>query len=57
MRPTRDQIVEWFEEKNLDDINIGIVCGEVSNNLIIFDFDDLDIYEKIDTPFEDFIKS
>ena len=35
--PTEQEIREWFrnEEKN-----IGIVCGRVSKNLVVFDFDD-----------------
>ena len=35
--PTEQEIREWFrnEEKN-----IGIVCGKVSKNLVVFDFDD-----------------
>ncbi|MEM3192978.1 MAG: bifunctional DNA primase/polymerase, partial [Candidatus Parvarchaeota archaeon] len=36
-KPTEEEIRQWFkDEKN----NIGIICGEVSGNLVVFDFDD-----------------
>jgi len=55
-RPSREQIIEWFKNKTTIDINIGLICGEVSGNLVIFDFDDIKIYYNIDTPLEDFIR-
>ena len=41
--PTIDEIRKWFEGANN---NIAIVCGKVSGNLVVIDFDDTEIYEK-----------
>ncbi len=41
--PTIDEIRKWFEGGNN---NIAIVCGKVSGNLVVIDFDDTEIYEK-----------
>jgi (p)ppGpp synthase/HD superfamily hydrolase len=35
--PTEQEIREWFKNEKM---NIGIVCGKVSGNLLVFDFDD-----------------
>ena len=55
-RPSREEIVDWFKDKTTDDVNIGIVCGEVSGNLVIFDFDDTEVYNRVIAPLEDFIR-
>ena len=43
-RPRRNELIEWFDNKTLEDTNIGIICGKVSDNLVIFDFDDVITY-------------
>ena len=37
--PTDDELVQWFGDGV--EHNIGIVCGAVSGNLVVIDFDDL----------------
>jgi len=41
--PTKEEIQEWFKN---NDLNIAIVCGRVSGNLVVLDFDDYEIYLK-----------
>jgi len=36
-KPTEEELYAWF---NPGDKNIGIICGRVSKNLVVFDFDD-----------------
>jgi len=47
--PTKEEVREWFKGK---DNNIGVVCGRVSGNLVVIDFDNVDKfnewYEKVD---------
>jgi hypothetical protein len=47
-RPTEDEVRKWFSKLH----NIGIVCGSVSDNLVVIDFDSDDkfnkFYEKLD---------
>lgn len=40
--PTSEEIDNWF--KRTDEINIGYVCGEVSEYLIVIDFDNKELY-------------
>jgi len=40
--PTTEEIREWFYNKEL---NIGVVTGEVSDNLVVMDFDNVDSYK------------
>jgi hypothetical protein len=40
--PTEEEIAEWFGREQ----NIAIVCGKVSGNLVVLDFDDVGVYEK-----------
>ena len=42
--PSPQEINNWFNGK---ENNIGIVCGEVSGNLLVIDFDDPTIWEKL----------
>ena len=35
-KPTEDEVRKWFSGGNK---NIGIICGKVSGNLVVFDFD------------------
>ena len=42
-RPSKEEIKKWFSENNY---NIGIVCGSVSGNLVVIDFDSLETYQK-----------
>ena len=46
-RPTRGQLIEWFDGKTTEDTNIGIICGKISDNLVIFDFDDIVTYNAL----------
>ena len=41
--PLTKEVEKWFKDT---DNNIGIVCGKVSNNLVVIDFDDVEVYEK-----------
>ena len=41
--PTIAEVQKWFKDTNY---NIAIVCGRVSKNLVVIDFDDTEIYEK-----------
>jgi hypothetical protein len=36
-RPTQDDLREWFDGR--DDLGIGVVCGRISGNLVVIDFD------------------
>ena len=44
-RPTKKQIEKWFYGGGL--LNIGIVCGSVSQNLVVLDFEDSKIAYKL----------
>lgn len=46
-RPSRDQVVEWF--KGLE-LNFALICGKVSDNFIVLDFDDPTFYSKFFDP-------
>lgn len=52
-RPTEDEVKKWFSRLS----NIGIVCGSVSNNLIVIDFDSeekfKEFYENLDKAYPD----
>jgi len=37
-QPTEQEIKQWFNDGQF---NIAIICGKVSGNLIVFDFDNL----------------
>jgi hypothetical protein len=41
--PTIAEVQKWFKDTNY---NIAIICGRVSRNLVVIDFDDGEIYEK-----------
>jgi len=41
--PTLEEVQRWFKGTNN---NIAIVCGKVSGNLVVIDFDDAGVYEK-----------
>ncbi|HDI74977.1 MAG TPA: DNA primase [Thermoprotei archaeon] len=41
-KPTEDEVREWFSKRR----NIGIVCGSISNNLIVVDFDNRETYRR-----------
>jgi hypothetical protein len=43
-RPTREEVKEWFSSGSP---NIGIICGAVSGNLAVVDFDDPAKYEAL----------
>lgn len=43
--PTKDEITEWMNKGLFK--NIGIICGNVSNNLVVIDIDDDSIPETI----------
>src|SRR5208282_3828464 len=42
-RPSREQTESWFTNNN---VNIGIVCGDVSNGLVVQDFDSEEAFTK-----------
>jgi len=41
--PTKEEVREWFKGK---DNNIGIICGSISGNLVVIDFDDVDRFNE-----------
>ena len=43
-RATETELNKWFD--NGQPRNIGIVCGRVSHNLVVLDFDKPEIYER-----------
>jgi len=42
--PTEEELRKWFESGEWR--NIAIVCGKISNNLVVLDFDSLELFEK-----------
>jgi hypothetical protein len=50
--PSIDVIRQWFNGKTTEDVNVGIVCGTVSGNLIVFDIDSEAVLNQIFTPEE-----
>jgi hypothetical protein len=48
-RPTREEIQEWINKDLFQ--NIAIICGHVSNDLVVIDFDDEKIPEEIGLDF------
>lgn len=40
--PTEEEVKEWFSK----DRNIGIVCGRVSGNLVVIDFDSVELFDE-----------
>lgn len=45
-RPTKEEIQDWIDKKLFK--NIGVICGSVSDNLVVIDIDDKKIIEEID---------
>ncbi|MBC7219064.1 MAG: bifunctional DNA primase/polymerase [Hadesarchaea archaeon] len=43
-RPSEEEIARWFHDGRPH--NVAIVCGAVSGNLVVLDFDDVSVYEK-----------
>jgi len=43
-KPTDKEIARWFYDGKQH--NVAIVCGAVSGNLVVLDFDDVSVYEK-----------
>jgi len=41
--PSKDEVEHWFKDNT--DTNIAIVTGTISNNLVVIDFDNIDIYQ------------
>ncbi len=35
-KPTEDEVRKWFSGENR---NVGIICGKVSGDLVVFDFE------------------
>jgi len=48
--PTEEEIEKWFKDKV---INIAIICGKVSGNLMVWDFDDMETYNRFLTYLDD----
>mgnify|MGYP001772573099 CR=1 FL=1 len=42
-RATEEEVEKWFRNTNN---NIGIVCGAISGNLVVIDFDSKELYQK-----------
>jgi len=42
-QPTHEELTQWFNGKQ---VNAAVVCGSISNNLVILDFDSEDAYHK-----------
>jgi len=49
-QPTKKEITEWIQQGLFK--NIGVICGKVSNNLVVIDIDDGSIPETIGLNFE-----
>jgi len=47
-KPTEEEVRKWFEGKTPEDVGIAIVCGRVSGNLIVIDFDDFEKYQEFE---------
>jgi len=47
-KPTDQEISEWFSRET--SVNIGILCGAVSDNLAVIDFDNEEAYRKFFKP-------
>lgn len=45
-RATKEEIQEWIDKKLFK--NIGVICGAVSDNLVVIDIDDKKIIEEIE---------
>ena len=41
-KPKDDEIKEWFK----DEVNVAVVCGEISNNLVVVDIDSKDLAKR-----------
>jgi hypothetical protein len=56
--PSIAEVQKWFKDT---DNNIAIVCGKVSGNLVVIDFDDVEVYNKfmkeIDAGLKDIIEN
>ena len=46
--PTEEELRGWFCGQ--DDLNIAIICGRVSGNLVVIDFDDMSVYPRFFDP-------
>jgi len=46
--PTEEELKRWFYGR--DDLNIAIICGHVSGNLVVIDFDDMSVYPRFFDP-------
>jgi hypothetical protein len=42
-KPGEEEIERWF---NRGQVNVAIICGQVSNNLVVLDFDDPAVYHE-----------
>ncbi|MCD6421889.1 bifunctional DNA primase/polymerase [bacterium] len=47
-KPTEAELDKWFSEK----ANIGIICGAVSGNLVVLDFDSMEAYRRAFSKYE-----
>lgn len=43
-RPTEEELTAWFGGERR---NVGVICGEVSDNLVVLDFDRPEVFEKV----------
>ena len=42
-KTTEEELKQWFSK---EDVNVGIVCGSVSGNLIVLDFESLEAFKR-----------
>lgn len=53
--PTEEEIQQWLDDGLF--ANIGVICGKVSNNLVVIDIDDASIPELIGIKFDKIMES
>ncbi|MGC9107393.1 MAG: bifunctional DNA primase/polymerase, partial [Infirmifilum sp.] len=53
--PTEEEVKQWFSK--WPDAGIGIICGRVSGNLIVIDFNSREAYQKWYESLSDFFKN
>jgi len=54
-RITKEEIQEWLDKGLFQ--NIGIICGNISNNLVIIDIDDNEVLDKLELKTEKLIET
>jgi len=52
IKPTSETINSWFKDRTINDVNVGLLCGQVSGNLVVLDIDNKDMITKLFPPKE-----